>query len=192
VKPIWRCFKESKGPALSFSASWASKKRLGRCRGSNVSRRRISLKHHNLLSGRLKCHFGEFDKAMIERVDSQCKLIFKHSGHPKKRLLRSRGIGWSGVFWFRMSMRNYFLNSGHPKKWLERSRGCDFLSRRIALITHNLASGRFKKEFREVVEAMFQRIERPWELIFYIHGIQTATWTKSQKWCFKQENGLEK
>jgi hypothetical protein len=37
----------------------------------------------------------------------------------------------------------------------------------------------------EVDKAMFQGVDRPCELIFYILGIQKATWTKSRKWCFK-------
>jgi hypothetical protein len=35
----------------------------------------------------------------------------------------------------------------------------------------------------EVDKAMFKGVDTPSELIFYLQGIQKATWTKSQKWC---------
>jgi hypothetical protein len=34
-------------------------------------------------------------------------------------------------------------------------------------------------------KAMFQGVARPCELIFYLRGIQKATWIKSRKWIFK-------
>jgi hypothetical protein len=32
---------------------------------------------------------------------------------------------------------------------------------------------------------MFQGVEMPCEIIFYIPGIKKGIWTKSLKWCFK-------
>jgi hypothetical protein len=49
-----RRFKVSKGHAKSFSASGASKRRLGRNRSSAVSNIQMALRTHNLPSGRLK------------------------------------------------------------------------------------------------------------------------------------------
>jgi hypothetical protein len=42
----------------------------------------------------------------------------------------------------------------------------------MALRTHNLPSGRLKKNFVEVDEAMFQGVERPCEFILCFLGIE--------------------
>jgi hypothetical protein len=42
----------------------------------------------------------------------------------------------------------------------------------MALKTHNLPSGRLKKDFCEVDEAMFEGVERPYEIIFWILSIE--------------------
>jgi hypothetical protein len=46
-----------------------------------------------------------------------------------------------------------------------------FLSRRIALRKNNLPSGRLKKDYDEVDEAMIQGVDGPCELIFCIQVI---------------------
>jgi hypothetical protein len=51
----------------------------------------------------------------------------------------------------------------------------------MALRTHNLPSGRLKKDFGEVDEAMFQGVEGLFELIFCIPCMEKATWTTSLK-----------
>jgi hypothetical protein len=43
------------------------------------------------------------------------------------------------------------------------------------LRTRNLPSWRLKNDFGEINEAMFQGVEGPYELIFYILGIQKKT-----------------
>jgi hypothetical protein len=54
VKSMKRCFKVTKCHAKSFSASWASKNRLGRSGLSDDLSGRMALRNHNLLPGRLK------------------------------------------------------------------------------------------------------------------------------------------
>jgi hypothetical protein len=41
----------------------------------------------------------------------------------------------------------------------------------------------------DVDEAMFQCVERPYEIFFSLLGIQIATWTISRKWFVKLANG---
>jgi hypothetical protein len=60
-----------------------------------------------------------------------------------------------------------------------------FLSRRMALRTHDMTTGRLKKRLWYVDEAMFQGVERPREIILCIQGFEKVTWTMSLKWCFK-------
>jgi hypothetical protein len=71
-------------------------------------------------------------------------------------------------------MPNHFLHPGNLKKRLGRICLIDVLSRRLALRTHNLTSGHLKNEFGEVDEEMFQGVERPCELIFYVLGIERS------------------
>jgi hypothetical protein len=49
---------------------------------------------------------------------------------------------------------------------------CDALSRRNVIKIHNLPTGHLKNDFGKVDEAMFHDVERPFESIFYIQGIQ--------------------
>jgi hypothetical protein len=44
----------------------------------------------------------------------------------------------------------------------------------MALRTHNLPSGRLKNDFREFDEAMFQGVERPFELILWNMDIEKS------------------
>jgi hypothetical protein len=44
----------------------------------------------------------------------------------------------------------------------------------MTLRTHNLPFGRLKNDFGEVDEAMFQGVERPYELIFCILSIEKS------------------
>jgi hypothetical protein len=44
----------------------------------------------------------------------------------------------------------------------------------MALLTHNLSSGRLKKDFDEVDETMFHDVDWPSELIFCITGIEKS------------------
>jgi hypothetical protein len=44
----------------------------------------------------------------------------------------------------------------------------------MALWTHNLTSERKKNDFGEVDEAMFQGVQRPYELIFSIPSIEKS------------------
>jgi hypothetical protein len=44
----------------------------------------------------------------------------------------------------------------------------------MALRTHNVPSGRLKNDFGEFEETMFQGVERPYEFIFYVLGIQKS------------------
>jgi hypothetical protein len=57
---------------------------------------------------------------------------------------------------FRKAMQTHFLHPCYPKMRLGRSRRSDDSSRRMALRTHNLPSGRLKKDFVKVDEAMFE------------------------------------
>jgi hypothetical protein len=51
----------------------------------------------------------------------------------------------------------------------------------MALRIYNLPSERPKSDFLEVDETMFQGVEMPCEIIFYIPGIKKGIWTKSLK-----------
>jgi hypothetical protein len=44
----------------------------------------------------------------------------------------------------------------------------------MALRTHNLPSGHLKCDFEDVFDAMFQGVEKPQELIFYLLGNQKS------------------
>jgi hypothetical protein len=59
------------------------------------------------------------------------------------------------------------------KSFRTKSMKC-FLSRRMALRTHNLHSGRLKKDFGEVDDAIFKGVKRPLELNFCILSIEKS------------------
>jgi hypothetical protein len=48
----------------------------------------------------------------------------------------------------------------------------------MALRTHNMPSGRLKKDFGDVDEAMFKGVKRPHDIIYCIVGIE-----KSDVYC---------
>jgi hypothetical protein len=51
----------------------------------------------------------------------------------------------------------------------------DVLIRRMTLRTHNIPSGRLKNDFGEVDKVdKIQGIEKPWEIIFCIPGIEKS------------------
>jgi hypothetical protein len=104
------------------------------------------------------------------------------SGRLYKRLWWSR---WSDGSRYRKATWNNILHPEHRKKRLLRSRLSDFLSRRMALRTHNLPSRRLKERVCWSRWAMFKGVERTFEIIFCIPCIKKATWAKSLKWCFK-------
>jgi hypothetical protein len=87
----------------------------------------------------------------------------------KKRIWWSR---WSDVSRCQKDMQNNFLHPVNLKKRLGRSCLSDVLSRRMALRTHNLSSGSFKKLLWWSHEAMFQGVKRPCKIIFCIQGIE--------------------
>jgi hypothetical protein len=69
-------------------------------------------------------------------------------------------------------MRNQFIHPVHQKERIGRSRFSYDLNRRKGLRTHNLPSGRLKKDFSEVDEAKFQGVERPIELSLFFLDIK--------------------
>jgi hypothetical protein len=81
-------------------------------------------------------------------------------------------------------MRNHFLHPVHRKNRLEQSRLSEVLGRPTVLRTNNLLLDVLNKHFVEFDETMFKVFESPLELIFYIPGIEKATWTKFLKRCF--------
>jgi hypothetical protein len=90
--------------------------------------------------------------------------------------------------------RCFKVSKGHPKsfsvscaskKRLGWSRLSDVLRRRTSLRTHNLISGRLKKDFGEVDEVMFQGVEGLIEKIFCISGIEYIVFDEVGKWFFK-------
>jgi uncharacterized protein YcgL (UPF0745 family) len=64
-------------------------------------------------------------------------------------------------------MRTLFLYPVHQQELIGRNRLSYDLNRRKGLRTHNFPSGRVKKDFSEVDEAMFQGVGRPIELILF-------------------------
>jgi hypothetical protein len=76
LKNYFGGFKVSKGHSNSFSASWASKKRLGRSWLREELSSLMALKNHTLPCERLKKDFGEVDEAMMQGVESSCEIIF--------------------------------------------------------------------------------------------------------------------
>jgi hypothetical protein len=76
------------------------------------------------------------------------------------------------------------------KKRLFRFPLSDFLSRGMALGTHNLPSGRLNKRFGEVDEAMFLGVRVPSEIKFCILGIKKATFTESFKYDLSRRVAL--
>jgi hypothetical protein len=50
----------------------------------------------------------------------------------------------------------------------------DVLSRRMALRTHSLPSGRHKNYFRQIEEALFQGVERSCEIYFCKLGVEKS------------------
>jgi hypothetical protein len=85
-------------------------------------------------------------------------------------------------------MRTHFVLPGNRKMRLGRNLLGDVLSRRMALITHNLHSGRLKNDFGEVEEAMFQSVERTSEVILCILSFEKM---KVEEVFFKKLNGPE-
>jgi hypothetical protein len=76
VKLMKRYLMVSKGHTNFFSASWPSKKQLGRSREIEVIIRRLALKTHNLTTGRLKHDICEVEESIFHGVEGPCELIF--------------------------------------------------------------------------------------------------------------------
>jgi hypothetical protein len=90
-----------------------------------------------------------------------------HSGRLKKRLWCSR---WSDVWMCQKSIRAYFLQPPHGNKRLGWSRLSDVLFRtwRLIICFVNV----LKCDFGDVDETMFHDVERTFERIFLLLGIQ--------------------
>jgi hypothetical protein len=103
------CFRKGK---RTFSVSWESKKRLGRCRVSDVLIWRVALRTHILPSGNLKkrhCCSRWSDVSMGQKA---IRTHFLSSKYPKKRLERIR---FRNVWSSRMTQRTRNLPSGRFK-----------------------------------------------------------------------------
>jgi hypothetical protein len=145
----------------------------------------------------LKCDIGDVDEAMFHDVERPFERIFytlgiqKRFGRSRLSDLLSRRIvlrshnqtsgrlenriclsRFSNVSSCRKALWTHFLHLGIQKKRLWWSRLSDVLCRRLALRTHILHLDVLKSDFREVDEAMFQGVERQYELIFFILNIE--------------------
>jgi hypothetical protein len=85
-----RWFKESKGHANSFSASWASKKHLGRSREVMFQLGEWPWETINCILDNLKCDFYEVDEAMFRGIDRPCEKIISFLGIEKETWTMSR------------------------------------------------------------------------------------------------------
>jgi hypothetical protein len=85
-----RRFKVSKDIAKSFSSSRAFKKATSTSGGGDDSRRWMSLRIHNLPSGRLKNDIFEVDEAMFQGDGRPCENIFCILGIQKAKWRKSR------------------------------------------------------------------------------------------------------
>jgi hypothetical protein len=176
-------------------------------RFSDVLSRRMTLRTNNLSSRRFKkrlwwirwSDFSSFRKVM--------QIHFLYPGHRQNRLGRIRlsdvlsrrmalrthnlpserlkkRLCCSRLWCFKVSnaMRNHF---GHRNKRLGRNRISDVLSRRLALMTQNLSSGRLKTRFWWSMKGCFKVSKCHSNSFSTSRASKKTTWTKSLWWRFK-------
>jgi hypothetical protein len=177
---MMRCFTVSKGHTNSFSATEHRKRDLD-----------------GLLSDRIKISLWWRRRIDVSWCRKKIRTRFRHSEHWKKRFEPSC---LSDVLSWRMALRTHNLPCERIKKRLWWSRWSDvswcrkdnwkhfsilgiqisvsksmksFLSRRMALKTHNLHSGRLKNDFSGRW-LDFSRCQRPLELNFWVLRIEKS------------------